>query len=128
MVTVQIEVDIYPTEDEERVSEAVKNIFPHIILSYERLGNYGRIKGIGEGRDILETLRMLIRSRRIRSAARAFLKKHRIEKRLEFLLNKHAASVGKVSFCESESETPLGAIKVIIEDDEMDNLIRWLTE
>lgn len=128
MPKLRIEADVYPTEDVEKVSEAIRNLFPRIVLSYDDLGSYGRLSGEGEGREILETMRMLIRARRIRTAARAFLKRHRVGNRLEFLLNKHAASAGKVSFCENESETPLGAIRVCIEDDNVDDLISWLTE
>ena len=128
MVSISIEADVYPTEDVEKVSQAIKNIFPRIVLSYEERGYYGRITGSGMGRELLETMRMLIRARRIRTSARAFLKKHKTDNRLEFLLNKHAAYAGKVSFCESESETPLGAIRVLIEDAEVDRLIEWLTE
>ncbi len=117
MVTVRLEVDIYPTEDEEKVEKAIRNIFPNIILSYEEKNDYGRLRGSGEGKGTLETLRMLIRSRR-----------HKTGNIIEFLLNKQAASAGKVSFCESELETPLGAIKVVIEGNDSDELIKWLTE
>ena len=43
-----------------------------------------------------------------------------------FLLNKQAAAAETVAFIENKEESPLGAIKVIIESDELDMVIDWL--
>jgi len=125
---IRVEAIVNPTEDEGKVSEAIRRIFPSIILSFEQHFNYGRLTGTYEGREGLATMRMLIRARRIRAAARAFLKRHKTNNILSFLLNKHAASAGRVSFCEDESETPLGGIRIVIESGDVDELIEWLTE
>ena len=127
-LTIRIETIVNPTEDEEKVKNAIKNIFPKISINLEETGGVKVVRGECEGRECLEKMRMLIRSRRIRTTARAFLKSHITNGRIEFLLNKQAASTGRVSFCEHEGETPLGAIRVVIASDDVGSVVEWLTE
>ncbi|MDJ0269618.1 MAG: hypothetical protein NXY59_03540 [Aigarchaeota archaeon] len=124
----RVEAPVYLTEDEEKVVEAIKNIFPKFNISSTQYEDLTILHGEGSGRELLEKLRMVIRSRRIRAAARSFMMQRIDDGILVFLLNKQAASVGKVSFCENAQETPLGAIKVTIKGEGLRDLVEWLTE
>ena len=65
----------------------------------------------------------------IRDAVRSHLRMCTTEDgRLVFHLNKQVAYAGHVSLCDPEGESPLGPITVEIEDENVHELINWLTE
>ena len=71
-VTVIIESDILPTEDESKVERAVRNIFPLIEIRFEE-NNGKRIKVYAKGLKILSELHNLLKRNRIRAAARSIM-------------------------------------------------------
>jgi predicted RNA binding protein with dsRBD fold (UPF0201 family) len=106
---------VRPSEDEEKVSRAMKNIFPDLVLRREgdRL--------IGEGSSMAR-FGDLIRRYRIRDAARGqLLHGKRGDDCTVFWLNKQAAYMDRVSF--SERQAPLGDIRVRLEDENIDRVI-----
>jgi len=113
------------TEEEEKVAEALLNIFPKAVLIQK---GDGKVVAHIEGSEGFERLRMIIRSRRIRNTVRALLNKGLRDNRVTFYLNKQAASVGKVSFFEEGEVMALGPITVVVETDEPKKFIEWLTE
>ena len=48
-------------------------------------------------------------------------------KRLNLLLNRQAAFVGVIALCTSQTESPLGAVRMEIDCDTPDKLIDWFT-
>lgn len=127
-VFVRVEAEVYPTEDLEKVSKAVKNIFPSMELQVKWFDGSAVVVGYGEGLNVLENLKKLLRERRIRAAARSILKSSVGDDILVFYLNKQAAYVGKASFTEPFLESPLPPIKVEIKSANLDEVISWLTE
>jgi len=127
-VSVRVEAEVYPTEDPDKVFKAVKSIFPRLELQLRWLDNSAVVEGSGEGLEVLEDLKRMLRERRIRSAARSILKSSISGDLLVFYLNKQAAYVGKVSFTEPFLESPLPPIKVEIKSDKPEEVISWLTE
>jgi len=125
---VKVEAESYPTESPEKVFRAVERIFPKISLNIKWLDSSAVIEGSGEGLEVLENLKRMIRDRRIRAAAKSILKSSITEDKLIFYLNKQAAYAGKISFTEPYLESPLPPIKVTIESERIDDLIEWLTE
>jgi len=125
-VEVRVEAEVYPTEDPEKVLEAVKKIFPEIDFNVKWLAAV--VEGVGEGLKVLENLKRLIRERRIRASARRILKSSISGDRLIFNLNKQAAYAGKVSFTEPYLESPLPPIRVEIRSNDLEGVIEWLTE
>ena len=122
------ESQVNPTEDQDKVERAIRNIFPSAKLeqiSFE--GNVIRLRGHGEGLDFLKTLRSLIKQERIRSAARSVILSGTRESQIHFYLNKQAAFAGRVSFCEPVGESPLGPISIKIEVANPDAVVRFLT-
>lgn len=127
-VLVRVEAEIYPTEDPDKVFKAVENIFPRLKLQVRWFDRSAVVEGSGEGLEVLENFKKLLRERRIRAAARSILKTSISGGILLFYLNKQAAYVGKVSFTEPFLESPLPPIRVEIKSDNFEGLISWMTE
>jgi len=125
---IKIEAEVYPTESREKVMQAVKNLFPGIDLRVQVQGNIEVVVGEGAGIEFLENLRNMLRSRKIRAAARSILRQSKLNGKLVFYMNKQAAYVKQASFTEPFSESPLPPIRVEIESDDVDKVIEWLTE
>lgn len=124
---VYVEVEINPTESEDRVKRAVENVFgsTHTQIKPLRKGSLlvSKVKGL----ESLTKLYNLLRRERIRSAARAVLFEGLKGKTIRFYLNKQVAYVGHLSFSKEVAESPLGPIEVRIECENPRELINWLT-
>lgn len=125
---VWVEAEVYPTESEEKVLQAVRNLFPTIDFRVLTQGTLVVVVGEGLGLECLENLKNMLRNRRIRSATRNILKQSKVDSKLVFYMNKQAAYVGQASFTEPFTESPLPPIKVEIEAEDVDKIIEWLTE
>jgi predicted RNA binding protein with dsRBD fold (UPF0201 family) len=118
---------VNPTEDEAKVERALRNIFPsQPIQKITAQGGMPVLRISGIGLDSLSTLRSLIRQERIRSAARSILFNRSWEQRIRIYLNKQAAYMGRVSFCEPEGESPHGPISIEIETPNPQSVIDFL--
>lgn len=118
MTRVRVEAPCFPTESLEKIEAALRNLFPDIEIEREDeviAGTTGR----------LDRLRELIRNQRIRDTARGQLLAGRRGPRTTIFLNKQAALAGAVNFAMS---SPLGVIRVEIEDDDLAALIDDVAE
>lgn len=115
-VTISIKTPICETEVQEKVERAILNIFPDAAL--ERVDDF--IEGTSS---TLETFATLLRTQRIRAAAKAELIKGLTVDSFEFILNKQIASVGKVNF----SQDLLGPIFVRVMSPLPEKLIYTIT-
>jgi predicted RNA binding protein with dsRBD fold (UPF0201 family) len=113
-VQVEVEAEINPTEDLQKVKEAVENIFPLPELEPVQRGQTRILRGRGQGLASLSNFANLLRRERIRSAARRVFRRGASGTAITFCLNKQAAYVGHISFSEPVGESPLGPIKVQI--------------
>jgi len=105
--------ELYPTEDRDRVVQALLNIFP---------GDISETDGALTVRSIdLSRFKEAIRQHRILDSTRAVMLRGVGEGRIVFQLNKQAAFVDKISFVEGKA--PLGPITVIIVTPEPEALI-----
>jgi uncharacterized protein len=127
-LTVQVEAEINPTEDAEKVKAAVNNILgnPQITLKPQAKGSL--LTAHARRQESLIKLRNLLRADRIRDAARKLLYRSIVGGKLVFYLNKQAAWAGHVSFSEMASESPLGPLKVTVECENPRQLVEWLAE
>lgn len=121
------ETPVNPTENLERVKEALTNIFNGQITVDGEPDDYGSAKLVGEGREALEKFRIIIQRDRIRAAARAQLIKGSDAGGIVVYLNKQVAFAGHISFSAPEGESPLGPIRLFIESANPLSLIEWLT-
>lgn len=116
----QVEVEVKPTEDKEKVEAAVKKIFPTLELSQ----NENSLVGKSVRAESLDRLHQLLRGQAIRDSARSVMLRGRRGNLVQFMLNKQVAFVGKVSFTGGES--PLGPIVVTLEAPDIESLIDYL--
>ena len=119
MLRVRVETPCRPTEDIEKVTTAVRSLFPDVQLIAEP---EGRVVGTTES---VEHLREQIRNQRIRDTARRQLLGVRHGNRTTVTLSKQAAFMGIVNFAAS---SPLGDVVVEIESDALDAVIDYVAE
>lgn len=109
---VTVEAPVRPSEDAEKVKHAMLNLFPDLDIQQSEHGLTGRTDNAG-------LFASHLKRQRIRDAARGMMMRgRRGENFTQIWLNKQAAYVGKVSF--SERESPLGDIRVTLEDDALE--------
>lgn len=127
-VTVFVETQINPTENEENVKATVNNFLDNATITIKPSIKGSSLTAIAKGQDSLFKLRNLLRNDRIRDASRRLLFKSIRGNMISFYLNKQVAFVGHISFSEESAESPLGPIRVNIETDNPEQLIDWLAE
>jgi len=125
-ISVQVEAEINPTENEDKVKRAVENMFSKLELEVKPQKQGSLLIGRGRSMGTLTKLYYVLRRERIRDAARGALYEGLSGKSLVFYLNKQVAYVGHVSFSKPMAESPLGPIKVEIQCDNPRELIDWL--
>jgi uncharacterized protein len=119
VLRVRVETPCRPTEDIEKVTAAVRALFPDVQVIAEP---EGRVVGTTES---VERLREQIRNQRIRDTARRQLLGGRHGNRTTVTLSKQAAFMGIVNFAAS---SPLGDVVVEIESDALDAVIDYVAE
>lgn len=121
-LVVRAETPLNPSEDLEKVSTAVSNVIDDCIID----SKHGKVIGRSIGSEALNTIYKHVRSKAALGVLRKALLANRMGDATWFLLNKQAATAGTVALVENKKESPLGAIKVTIESDELDRVIEWL--
>jgi uncharacterized protein len=121
-VVVRAETPLNPSEDSEKVNAALRNVMDDCYID----SKHGRIFGRSIGSESLRTIYEHVRSKAALGVLRKALLDNRIADGTWFLLNKQAAAGGIVAIIENKEESPLGAIKVTIESDQLDTVIEWL--
>lgn len=118
MPDISIAASISPTEDPERISKAILNIFPGSQVSQAD----GKINATCTS---LEQFEEKLVRQKIRDTARGFLWKAIQSNTIRFQLSKQAAFMGKVNF--SEGNSVLGDLEVTIEVQDPQELVQQLT-
>ncbi len=106
-MNIKIKTQIYPTEIEEKVRNALYLLFPNV--AFEVDGDL--LIGSTDKLEDLEKIKEAILAHAIRDTARRILKKGTFGNSVTFSINKQVATVGKVNFSD---ECPMGPIKVRI--------------
>jgi uncharacterized protein len=127
-ITIHVEVEVNPTEDVEKVKLAVNNVLGNASITITPSQKGSLLCAEAKGQDSLIKLRNLMRNDRIRDASRRLLLKAMRGNMISFYLNKQVAFAGHVSFSEETAESPLGPIKITIENDNPQQLIEWLAQ
>lgn len=122
MTVTKINADINPTEDPEKVANAITKIFGEVEL--EIFDDY--ISGELVGLIPLSTFRSRIASDKIKSTLGNVFRRWNADYMLSFGLSRRAAHAGHVSI-NLENEDPMGPIQVTIDGD-IDEVITFLTE
>jgi hypothetical protein len=122
-----VEAPINPTEDPEKVSRAVRNLFPNSTLTTTKVdARRSTLQAAMNRLEDLDNLRGILRQEAIRDAARRWLLGAVSGSSIVVHLNKQAAFAGKASFCEGYDESPLGPITLTITSDNPEDVVDWL--
>jgi predicted RNA binding protein with dsRBD fold (UPF0201 family) len=126
-IRVNVEVEVNPTEDLEKVKQAVENIFGTITFKV-KTRTWGQLLiAKTKGTEGLTKLKDILARERIRAAARKVLRAGTDENSVTFYLNKQVAYAGHISFSQKTAESPLGPITVQISCSNPQEVIEWLT-
>lgn len=126
-VSLHVEVEVNPTESEEKVKRAIENVFGSMPAEIKPLRKGKLLIADAAGTEALNTLRNLLRRERIRDAARKTLFEGIDGKTVSFCLNKQVACTGHISFSKDVAESPLGPIRVKIRCENPRRIIDLLT-
>jgi len=125
-IKVHVEVEINPTESEEKVKQAVENIFGNIPTEIKPSHKGNLLTAEAEGSEAFTKVYNLLRRERIRDATRGVLFEGIDGKTIVFFLNKQVAYAGHISFSKETAESPLGPIKVKVTCRNPKEFIDWL--
>ena len=124
-VRVLVEADLFPTEDEAKVREAL-----YILTGSreaKRIAQGKRSRLVLEGdQSLLAKFRSMLRRERTLDAARKMLRRGVQGSTIRFHVNKQVALAGHVSFCQATGESPMGPISFYISTEDTYSLIDWL--
>ncbi len=116
---VRISARVYPSESEDRVLRAMRNLVPFEESMDEvelRQDSCCRVISVTlEGIEPLLKLRDSLRNNKVLDTARMLLVKGMAGRSTRIKLHKQAAYLGRVRLCSSDEESPLGAIDLDIE-------------
>jgi len=129
MLTIRIEVEVRPTEDESKVRKALKNIFTlkdSDIKSIDIGNNYKLLVVESRKLTVLFRLYELLRQERILDTARSIMLSLKRGDMLTLKLHKQSAYAGHISFISYDEESPLGPITLTIVSDKLSEIIDWL--
>jgi hypothetical protein len=126
-VSVHIEVEVNPTESEQKVKEAVEKIFGAMSMQTKLLHKGSLLLAEAAGQEALAKFHDILQREHIRAAARTVFLQGLERTSVNFCLNKQVAYAGHVSFSQEVAESPLGPIKVKINSENPRQVVDWLT-
>ena len=115
--------DIQPSEDPEKIKNALSNILPDSKIKIED-------KTAKFSANNLESLGRIFETIHSRKSQRAYLrhmKRNLNDDSTWFYLNKQAAYANSVALCDEADESPLGPIKIILRSNQIEQVMDWLT-
>ena len=121
-ITITIHTKKNKTENKERISQALKNV-----IDMEYSIENDRIIGNTDNYKDLEIIYNIIRDKQIIPAVRRLLRNNAKSNKTRIYVNKQAAFVNNIVFCDRADESPLGPIVIIVKSDNLEEFIDWLS-
>ena len=119
---IQVFSSINPSEDSEKVKEAILNVLPCNNIKSEEFS----ITGDTDNFQSMEKIYESIHSAQSQRVLQRQLEKHMDRNSTWFYLNKQAAFVERVVLCEEADESPLGPLKVVLTSPNIERIIDTL--
>ncbi len=116
-----VQTYVNPSEELEKVTTALKNVFPDSNFTLKDSKLHFSTKKLEE----LKKIKDQIRSRSTLSVLKKVLYNNQNMNITWFLLNKQAAFSGVVAIVEEEDESPLGPIRITIKNQDIERIINW---
>lgn len=119
---VRMSARINPSEDPQKVRQAVSGIFPYSTTQLDT----SCINAESVNLQSLEQICKTIQAGQSQGTYRRCLLGNTQNNSTWFYLNRQAALAGKVAICESASESPLGPITVTITSRDIGRVTAWM--
>ena len=123
---VTLEATVSPSEDPRKVLAAMMSVLGEVDHSVEETARLIRVESSAGGS--LDRLHDQLRDRQVRGAARKRFLAGRRGRSTTVMINRQAATAGVIALCDNEAESPLGPVYLVVESENLDELIRWLTD
>ena len=121
---VRARASISPSEDPQKVLEAMLNMVPGCTGEIQE-----RTAEVRSGdMAALDTIRESLASRQTLGGLRRNMAGNIRDNTTKFLLNRQAAYAGVTAVCDTPEESPLGPIEVEVESRRIDDIILWISE
>ena len=121
--SIEVFCTINPSEDLQKIETAILNIFPDIEINKNNI----QLTGVSKKIESLSRIFEIIHNRRITDAYRRTLNQNLSGNSTWFYLNRQAAYVDVIALCNEEDESPLGPIEIILDSQQIEQVIDWLT-
>ena len=121
--SIEVFCTINPSEDLQKIETAILNIFPDIEINKNNM----QITGVSKKIESLSRIFEIIHNRRITDVYRRTLNQNLSGNSTWFYLNRQAAYVDVIALCNEEDESPLGPIEIILDSQQIEQVIDWLT-
>jgi len=121
--SIEVFCSINPSEDLQKIETAILNIFPDIEIKNTNV----KITGTSKKIESLSKIFEVIHNRRITNTYRRILNQNLSNNSTWFYLNRQAAYVDVIALCNEEDESPLGPIEIVLNSDQIEQVIDWLT-
>ncbi len=121
-ITITIHTKKNKTENKERISQALKNV-----IDMEYSIENDRIIGNTDNYKDLETIYDRIRDKQIIPVVRRLFRNNSKNNKTRVYINKQAAFVNNIVFCDRADESPLGPIVVTIKTNNVEEFIDWIS-
>lgn len=125
-ISFKVSLEVGPTESEEAIRSAIFRIFEDVPLSLSS----GELSGGSSSVSDLEKLKSKVFERRILDTFRSRLIRNSQGNSTGILLHRQALVAGKVAVVDSESESPLGAVRISFSaesESALGNFINWIS-
>jgi predicted RNA binding protein with dsRBD fold (UPF0201 family) len=120
-----LEATVSPSEDAEKVSQAMKNVLGG--ARCDTIIGPGSARLTSEDPMALVHIRNQLRDRHVRSAARKQLLLSSSARSATLMLNRQAATSGVIAICANPEESPLGPIYLTVHSERIGEAVDWLT-
>ena len=121
--SIEVFCAINTSEDLQKIETAILNIFPDIEINKNNM----QITGVSKKIESLSRIFEIIHNRRITDVYRRTLNQNLSGNSTWFYLNRQAAYVDVIALCNEEDESPLGPIEIILDSQQIEQVIDWLT-
>jgi len=115
--------DIQPSEEPKKIHQALSNILLDSEIKIEK----NNAKILSNSLDSLGKIFDIIHSRKSQRAYLRHMKRNLNDTSTWFYLNKQAAYANSIALCDESDESPLGPIKIILESNQIEQVMEWLT-
>ena len=130
MITLTVSTEVRPSEDPDVVHEALETLYPFPQFERREIDDLGTfsLTGVATGVEALQDLFQKVRQQRIVQTIRNQLLSimDLNNNSVEFMINKQALTRGKISYCRTARESPLGPVYVKICGRDIEKIVDYL--